>query len=131
MANPLVDYLLGPGWSPRDQGFRWMTKQATLRLGGPAAASDRLYVTGICPSEELSSGPLTMTLSADGRSLSPVQVTTGNTFFHFDFPLPPELSGKESMEISIAVDHTSQSPGKQNPRGLSVAFGVFDVRTPD
>jgi hypothetical protein len=131
MANPLVDYLLGPGWSPRDQGFRWMTKQATLRLGGPVAASDRLYVTGICPSEELSSGPLTMTLSADGRSLSPVQVTTGNTFFHFDFPLPPELSGKESMEISIAVDHTSQSPGKQNPRGLSVAFGVFDVRTPD
>ena len=131
MANPLVDYLLGPGWSPKEQGYRWMTKQATLRLGGPEAASDRLYITAICPAAELSSGPLTMTLSVDGRALPSVQIIKGNTFFHFDFPLPGDLIGKDSVEISIAVDHSTQSPGKQDPGGLSVAFGVFDVRPPE
>jgi hypothetical protein len=131
MANPLVDYFLGTGWSPREQGFRWMTKQATLRLGGPATASDRLYVTGICPAAELSSGPLTLTLSVDGRALSSVQVTKGNTFFHFNFPLPAELMSKDSVEISIAVDHSTQPPGMLDPGGLSVAFGVFEVRPPE
>src|SRR5207237_6027817 len=36
VANDLLAYLLGKSWYPRDGTHRWMPKQATVRLGGPA-----------------------------------------------------------------------------------------------
>jgi hypothetical protein len=129
VANPLAGYLLGPSWYPRAERFRWMPRQATVQLGGPRAPLERLYVSGICPIQQLGPGPLTMTVSLDGQTLRAVQISKGNSFFTFDFPLRPELVGNESVEVSVTVDRTIRLPTEEKDFGL--AFGVFDIRSPE
>ena len=69
-----------------------------------------------------------MTLSIDGRALPSVQITKGNTFFNFNFPLAAELTGKDTVDVAISLDHTIRLPWKQAAGELGVAFGVFEVR---
>src|SRR6185312_8140008 len=40
-GNQLFAEQLGDGWYPIEAGYRWMGKQAIVRLGGPLSASDR------------------------------------------------------------------------------------------
>jgi hypothetical protein len=45
-ASPLTSNLLGPEWYPSDGGHRWIARRATVRLGGPSAACQKLYLSG-------------------------------------------------------------------------------------
>ena len=83
--------LLGNSWYPRDDNHRWMPKQATVRLGGPKAAGQRLYVSGYCPEGQLEKGPLPLALLVDGKALPTVSIQPGTARFDFDFALPAEL----------------------------------------
>lgn len=124
VGNPLTGYLLGPTWYPHAVNHRWMPQQATLRVGGPRSAAERLYISGHCPAAMLRSGPLEMTASADGEILSTVTITHGDAGFAFGFALPPRLLGKPVVEIEIRVNRTQQVSG----RDLGLAFGVFEIR---
>ena len=47
-SKPLEGYLLGPEWYGIDGDHRWMPKRATLRIGGPRAPGQKLYLHGYC-----------------------------------------------------------------------------------
>lgn len=126
VANPLMDYLLGPEWYPRDGDHRWMPKRATLKIAGPAAPAEKLYITGACPDALTQSGRVEVALTADGYALAPLSILPGRESFEFEIALPGALTGKDAIEVSIQVNRTIKPAGDQRELGLS--FGVFEIR---
>jgi hypothetical protein len=125
-GNPLFAAQLGPEWYALEGGYRWMPKRATLRLGGPERAGQKLYVSGFCPSRQLAAGPLRMTVAVDSHPFPPVVIDRGDTPFEFGFPLPTEAIGKRSVDVAVEVERTFVVPSDGRPLGL--VFGNFAVR---
>ena len=119
VANELLGYMLGKSWLPIEEGHRWMPKQATVRLGGPKGAGERLYISGYSPAVLLEKGPLPVTVSVDGQRVGEASIAKGVDQFHFDFRLPKELAGKESVEVTVEVGRTYGE--------LGLVFGVFEI----
>jgi len=126
MADPLVAPRLGPTWYPREQGFRWMPRTASVRMPGPRAAGPKLYLTAICEPLQVQKGPLEMTVTVDGARLPPAYFTKGNVETTFAFVLPAETVGKTAIEITIAVSRTVRTP--TDTRELGLAFGKFEIK---
>jgi hypothetical protein len=116
MANPLMAYLLGPEWYAPEEGFRWMPHRATLRIGGPRTRSDKLYLEGFGPPNELR-------LSVDG---TPLSLKIVDNPFLCVLSLPDQSAGRNQMEISIEAVHTFRAG--TDGRDLSVAFRSIEVR---
>jgi hypothetical protein len=126
VANDALGRLLGKTWYPRDDKHRWMPKQATVRIGGPTAAGQRLYISGYCPAGQLEKGALPLSVAVDGKALPPVRIQPGTEHFDFDFAVPYELVGKQSVEVAVEVGRTFTPPGED--RELGLVFGVFEIR---
>lgn len=116
----------GPTWFPPEGGFRWMPKSATVRLSGPKAPSERLYVSGFAPGAVLKSGPVTMTVLADGRELGKSVIRSPDVPFAFDFTLPADLTGRQTIEITLKLDKVMHPPNDR--RDLGMVFGTFSIR---
>lgn len=101
-----------------------MPKRANVRLGGPTARGQRLYLSGHCPKVQLDQGPLPLTVAVDGKPLPPALIQPAAQQFELDFALPDELVGKESVEVAVEVGRTFKSYGRE----LGVVFGVFEIR---
>jgi hypothetical protein len=117
---------LGPEWYPGEQSFRWMPKRATVKLSAPAAASQRLFITGYAPAAVFASGPVTLRVTASGRQVGSVVIRKPDEQFSFDFPLPPDFIGQESMEVAVEADKVLRSPSDN--RELGMVFGTFAIR---
>lgn len=126
VADPLVADRLGPGWYPAEFGSRWMAGAASLRMPGPRAAGQRLYVTAICPAAQTKDGPLAMTVSVDGVRMAPVQFTRGNAESTFDFALPPRSAGKSEIDVTVDLSRTVRIGADR--RDLGLAFGRFEIK---
>jgi hypothetical protein len=63
-----------------------------------------------------------LSVSVNGLPLPPARIAALS--FELAFPLPQELVGKESIDVSLAVDRTVRPDGRE----LGLAFGVFEVR---
>jgi hypothetical protein len=126
VGAPLMQYLLGSTWYPLEGSHRWMPAAATIRIAAPHTADQKLVITGYCPQEQTSSGPLQLHISIDGKEIS------GETFAKPEMPfvrsvsLPASLAGKTDMEVELAVSRTFQGP--ERGRHLGLAFGIFEIR---
>jgi len=119
LANPLTAYLLGPEWYAPEEGFRWMPLHATLRIGGPRTHSDRLYLDGFGPPNEIR-------VNLDGRLLGQIVLKKGDSPFHASLSLPDQSVGRKQMEITIEASHTLRVNG--DGRDLSLAFSTIEIR---
>ena len=126
MRDPLVTDRLGPGWYDLESGYRWMARTATVRMAGPRASGQKLYVTAMCPAVQLTHGPLRMTVTVDGIRLAPAQFTQGGAEATFDFALPPETVGKDPIDIAVEVSRTVRVGA--DVRDLGLAFGRFEIK---
>jgi hypothetical protein len=126
VASPLTaDYLHG-GWFEPEGNHRWMGKQARVFIAGPTSPSQRLYLVGYCPRAQLVAGPLTGRILVEGEEAGQLRITHGDTGFEAAFPLPSQVLGKLSMEVTIQLDRTFRAPG--DSRDLGLTFGSFEVR---
>jgi hypothetical protein len=125
-ANAMTAYLLGPEWYQVDGDHRWMPQQATLRMGGPTAAGQKLYLRGDCSDEQLRQGPLPVTVTVEGSALPAAAIRPGESSFEISFPLPDTLVGKPSVQVTIHAGRVFSPPG--DARKLGLAFGVIEVR---
>jgi hypothetical protein len=123
---PLMQYLLGSSWYPLEGSHRWMPVEATLRIAAPRTANQKLVVTGYCPQEQTSSGPLQLHISIDGKEISGAEFYKPEMPFVRIVSLPPPTAGKTDMEVGLAVNRTFQ--GTERGRNLGLAFGTFEVR---
>jgi len=125
VGSPLAGPLLGPEWYPAEANHRWMPQRASLRMAAPAAAGKKLYLRGYYPAEELSHGPLTVSLTVNGSPLPPAAVTAGGDF-ELAFPLPDAVVGQPAMRVTVEVSRTFRAGA--DIRDLGLAFGEFEVR---
>ena len=125
-ASSLTESLLGPGWYPADGPIRWMSRHASLRIGGHSTAAQKLYLRGICPHEQWDAGPVRIAITAGGMPLPVRELPRGNTAFELVFDLPPALAGRPEMEIVVDAGRTIRVPS--DPRDFGLAFGVFEVK---
>jgi hypothetical protein len=126
VSNPLTAYLLGPEWYANDGTHRWMPRRATLRLGGPTAPGQQLYLRGVCSPEQLRAGPILLTVTVDGSTPVTAGIHPRSDIFDASFPLPDSVVGKSEMEVVVEVNRTFRKP--PDHRDLGLAFGVFEVR---
>ena len=126
VGDPLSAPLLGPTWYPIHDGERRMPKSATVRMAGPHSPQERLYITGYCPPAQAHAGPPEMLVRVDAKPLAKVQIARGDAAFGFVFGLPPELTGRPSIEITVEASRAVKIPGEPRDPGLS--FGVFEIR---
>lgn len=123
---PLMQYLLGSTWYPLEGSHRWMPAAATIRIAAPRSPNQKLVVTGYCPQEQTSSGPLQLHISIDGKEISVEEFIKPEMPFARTVSLPALLIGKADMEIELSVNRTFQ--GAERGRDLGLAFGTFEVR---
>jgi hypothetical protein len=124
VGNPLFAYLLGPEWFPVEwPGFRWMPRLATVRLGGPVSANDKLLLEGNCPDLQLRGGFVHLSVSVDGIPLTETKIGGTETHFRRLFDVPPSLTGKDSVNVAISVDRVHQEPGG---RELGLVLGTVE-----
>jgi hypothetical protein len=125
-GDPLAADLFGPEWHAIDGDHRWMPKRATLKLRGPESANRKLHLRGNCADEQLSAGPLTVTVTVDGMKLPDAIIHPGEASFDLELPLPAELAGKPEVHIALEVSRTIRPPG--DGRELGLAFGTIEIR---
>ncbi len=121
-GNPLEAYLLGPEWYGLEQGVRWMPRQATVRLGGPESAQQKLVLEGRCDASQLRTGPLHLMVSVDGTSVGTQEIIEPDCQFRRLFVMPRSLVGRGQVEVAISVDRVTQEPGG---RTLGLLFGAI------
>jgi hypothetical protein len=126
LADPVFKSRLGPTWYQAEKDFRWMPKTATLKIGGPRKPGQILQATGFCPAAVLEKGPQTVVFRADGIRFGTATLTDASQPFELHFPLPNELVGKNTIEISIEVGHTIQAGADIRPLGL--IFSTFTMK---
>jgi hypothetical protein len=114
VANPLLEYLLGPGWHESGGNHRFMAKRATLRLGG----GRNLQLKGMCVA------PLEVTVEVDGVRFPARELTKGE--FALDYSLPAASADREWLEVAVEVSRTIRPP--EDGRDLGLAFGTFEMR---
>jgi len=124
-GSSLMAYLLGSTWYSPVGTFRWMPSTASFRIGGPRTFEDKLTLAGYCPPEQTESGPLVFSVAVDGKVISESTISKPETSFSRTFVLPRDLVGRESVEVTIAVNRTLDRT-EGSPLGL--AFGVFEIR---
>jgi hypothetical protein len=125
VSNPLTAPLLGPEWYSPDGNHRWMPQRATLRMAGPAATGQKLYLRGYYPAEQLRQGPVTVTVTVNGSTLAPARIAAGGNF-ELAFALPEAVVGQSSMQVVVEASRTFRAGA--DIRDLGLAFGEFEVR---
>ena len=125
VGGPLAAPLLGPEWYAPEGNHRWMPRRASLRMAGPTAAGQKLYLRGYYPAEQLRAGPLTVSVTANGSALAPAALSGGGNF-ELAFPLPDALVGRSAIEITVEVSRTFRAGA--DVRDLGLAFGEFEVK---
>ena len=126
VGDPLAADSLGPGWYPLESGFRWMGRTASLRMPGPRTTGQRLYLSAICPAEQVKDSPLEMTVIVDGMRLPPVRFTKANAEGSFNYALPAEATGKSEIGITVELSRTVRIGA--DTRDLGLAFGRFEIK---
>jgi hypothetical protein len=126
VGEPAYASRLGPTWYPAENGYRWMPRTATVLLDAPRSAAEKLYVTGFVVPAALASGPVTLRFKAGGRDIGSSTLRTGTELFTLAFPLPAELVGRDTVEISIEASKVFRPAA--DPRELGMVLRTFEIR---
>jgi hypothetical protein len=109
LGDSVYSEYLGSGWNEIAGDYRWMSGSATIRMGGPRGANDRLHV-GIFDVRQPHIG-----LRVEGADVPTELIRRDYELSEFEARLPPALVGKEVVEITLS----SGSPLK---------FGFVEIR---
>ncbi len=125
-ADPAAAFRFGPEWYAPEQDFRWMPRVATVTLDSPHAPGAQLVLTGYCPAVLLASGPLHLTVSANGIVLGVVSIDGPDQPVAASLPLPLQLAGAGPIRVTLALDRVYHAPGDK--RDLGLILRRFELR---
>jgi hypothetical protein len=125
VGAPMYASQLGEGWYPPDDKHRWMMKRASLKIGAPSGPGANLRISGFCPEVIFKDGPITLTVTVDGHSYPPSPIENSNSTFALEYPLPPGVEKKRSLDVTVEVNRTTRL--WPDIRDLGVIFGRFEI----
>jgi hypothetical protein len=125
VGSPLAADLLSPEWYAPESNHRWMPRRASVRMAGPTAAGQKLYLRGYYPAEQLRAGPVNVSVTVNGAALAPAALSPGGNF-ELKFPLPDALVGQSAIEVTVEASRTFRAGA--DIRDLGLAFGEFEVK---
>jgi hypothetical protein len=125
VGHRLYEQQLGAGWEPATpEGYRWMGKRATVRLGVPERGG-KLVVEGYCTAEQASGGGVELTASIAGNVLLKKRIETEGAFLAESGPL--ERPGPQGeIEVLLQVSRVVRPAGED--RELGLVFGKLSLR---
>ena len=125
-GESLYNDQFGNGWYPIENGYRWMSQEAEVRLGAPKSTGQKLHLSGYAPEELLRAGPLHLNVSADGVVFSTFTLQPKDLQFDLTAEMPAASVGKMETLIRLTSDRVYVPP--QDGRKLSLAFGKFRIQ---
>lgn len=123
-GQKVFDDQFGPEWYSIEQGFRWMPKSASVRIGNPGSPGETLAVRGWVPEDVVARRP-EFRISVDGLTLiRQVLDTPGG--FQATAKIPENLLSQKQLLLRLECSETFSPPGDGRP--LCAAFGEFAIR---
>jgi hypothetical protein len=103
-----------------------MPRWASVRMGGPRSSNPKLILTGYCPAEQISQGPVKLSVAVNGIKLAETKFIKPETPFSRILSLPAVLVGKDYVDVTLEVSRTFQASARG--RELGLAFGVLEIQ---
>lgn len=116
---PRLESLLGASWYGPEGSFRWMPKDASVRLGVPENGAGEVRVEAFCAPVQIADRPLEVWVSVDGVSGQRTIVRECNSPIILRSPLHV-AAGTSQIEVGLHVDRTIRVAGDQRDLGLAV-----------
>ncbi|MEO7144754.1 MAG: hypothetical protein ABI165_14745 [Bryobacteraceae bacterium] len=126
VGDPQFAGHLGSGWYRIENGFRWMSKRATVQIAGPKGPGWGVVVSGYAPAVVVKSGPLMLQVTAGGVDLGSAALRRPDRRFNLPFPLPESLVDRYAMEVTLEVSRTLRLP--DDGRDLGMAVTTIEVK---
>ena len=125
-GEALYNDQFGKGWYAIERDHRWMSLEAEVRLGGPKVAGEKLHLSGHAPEELLRTGPIHLTVRADGVALATFTLQAVDAEFDVAAEMPAGSVGRVETLITLTCDRAFVPP--EDGRKLSVSFGKFRIQ---
>jgi len=119
LGHPLMESLLGPTWYPSEGDYRWMPKEASVRLGVPASGTGEVRIDAVCNPLQVTPKPLQVSIAVDGKTSEPVEIRDCEHIPPLRFPLQV-AAGQREVQVTVIVDHTVRVGQDQRDLGLAV-----------
>jgi hypothetical protein len=119
LGDPRMASLLGPTWHPSEGHFRWMPKEATIRIGMPKNGQGELRVEAFCVPAQVKTGPLAMWATIDGKKSPPALIASCTDAVHLAFPISVPSDHMEA-EVKLELDRTFQVPPDTRDLGIAI-----------
>jgi hypothetical protein len=119
VGHPLVESWLGQSWYGSEGDYRWMPKEASVRLGAPKTGEGEVRVEANCAPVQVAAQPLIAWVTVDGKEGPRSTIRDCNQPVNIGAPVHV-ASGKEEMEVVVHVDRTVRVGADQRDLGLAV-----------
>jgi hypothetical protein len=119
VGHPLVESLLGPSWYGSEGDFRWMPKEASIRLGTPKTGEGEVRVEASCAPVQVAAQPLFAWVTVDGETGPRLTIRDCNQAVVITAPVHAAPDKKE-IEVVVHVDRTVRVGADQRDLGLAV-----------
>jgi hypothetical protein len=119
VGHPPMESLLGPSWYGSEGDYRWMPKEASVRLGAPRAGTGEVRVEANCAPVQVAVQPLVAWVTVDGKTGPHSTIRDCNQPVVIEAPVNT-ASGTKEIEVVIHVDRTVRVGADQRDLGLAV-----------
>jgi hypothetical protein len=119
VGHPLMESLLGPSWYGSEGDYRWMPKEASVRLGAPQTGEGEVRVEAFCAPIQVATQPLLAWLTVDGETGPRSTIRDCNQPVRIVAPVHT-APGKKEIDVAIHVDRTVRVGADKRDLGLAV-----------
>ncbi len=130
VGHPLMESLLGPSWYGSEGDYRWMPKEASVRLGAPKTGEGEVRVEAFCGAVQVATQPLIAWVTVDGQAGPRSTIRDCNQPVILGAPVHTAPGNKE-IEVTVHVDRTVRVGADKRDLGLAVrSIEVVGKSTP-
>jgi hypothetical protein len=119
VAHPPMDSLLGPSWYQSEGSFRWMPKDATVRIGAPERGRGELRIEALCNPLQLARGPMRIWADFEGWRSPTFEIVHCKDTIRLSSPVEVRDDRKELL-LGLHVEQTIRVGADQRDLGLAV-----------